>query len=70
MQLTGGNVSEKETFVPTLCTAPIKRPPRLTAVLVLGGVITDVVVDLRLVAVFKNSSSVLRMDRTIKKNLR
>ena len=31
MQLTGGNVSQKEIYVPTLCTAPIKRPPRLTS---------------------------------------
>ena len=68
MQLTGGNVSQKEIYIPTVCNAPIKRPPRLTSPRPWRG-ITDVVVDLRLVAVFKNSSSVFRMDQTIKKSL-
>ena len=59
MQLHFGIPSQKELCVPTLILSPNKRPPWLTAVLVLGGVIVDVVVDLHHAMGLENPPSTL-----------
>ena len=59
VQLHFGILSQKELYVPTLILSPNKRPPWLTAILVLDGVVIDVVADLHLVTGLENPPSML-----------